>query len=199
MSCPSTKPTTQLSVTSSNSQAYVGQSADITEKLTSNGNALPNETITLIRGKSPQVLSTTTTDSSGGFAFQVHEPSSGSYTYNPSFLGDVMYLEATGFASVQFIKTPTTLTGNATPWHANVGQNITFSGILSANGAGIAGKPVVFYNADTKAWTRLATTTTGPSGAYQFTWTENSAGAHLYAAGFPAIMSMRSQTVRQFT
>jgi hypothetical protein len=125
-----------------------GQAATLSGVLTTNGNALPNKTVTLTLGSGGSAQScSATTDSNGSASCaiaSVNQPF-GSVPVTASFVGDNYYLASSAASTVVVSPPPplpTTLTVNAGTGEYNVAT--TVSGVLtnSNTSAPISGEPV---------------------------------------------------------
>jgi membrane protease YdiL (CAAX protease family) len=99
------------------------------------------------------------------------------------------------------VKTPTTITAVPIPPDQFIEHDVTIAGHLtSGGGAAMVAVPVVLYNTDDPTHkVRTATTTTDPSGRYQFTLTDSVATTHAYivrAEGRSAYSRAESPEVR---
>jgi 5-hydroxyisourate hydrolase-like protein (transthyretin family) len=177
-----------ITITSNNTTPAVNQSFTLSGTLTSNGTAVPGETITLERVNSSGTwvqIGTATTTANGTYSL-TYSDSQGVHTYYAIFAGDTTYGPSNVGCSVSVgTITPSTITittNNTTP---AVNQSFTLSGILTVGTAPLSGETITLDRVDPSGtWTQVNTTTTATNGTYSFTRSESSQGTYSYYAVF---------------
>jgi 5-hydroxyisourate hydrolase-like protein (transthyretin family) len=121
-------------------------------------------------------IGTTTTNDTGGLTFVVQGASAGTFTYVVSFLGDQLHAPCTNTTGPLYVLTPTNITATATTPPPYIGQNVTISGRLTANGTGLANQPVKLYKWSPTMWNAIGTTTTNDAGGFALNVSESAVG-----------------------
>lgn len=114
----------------------------------------------------------------------------GVYTIQVKFYGSEGYAPTFGIATVEVKEKPliaTVLELNDVAGSIEIGKPISFSGTLTAAGAGVWNKPINIerYNGDTGQWDTAATANTDGAGSFHTTYTENARGTYNYRVVFP--------------
>ncbi len=168
---------TALSV--SNANGVVGQSASLTATLTrtSDGGVLGGKSVTFqIDGA---VVGTVAASGSGIASFSYTLPASlgqGSHTITASFAGDSSDGSSSGTAAliVTVPVSPVATTLSVSNVSGTVGQSVTLSATLTANGGALSGQSASF----TVDGTAVGTATTNGSGVAALPYAVASAGSH---------------------
>ena len=191
---PTPKPTptpTTLTIATSNATPALNQSFTLSGTLTANGISLSGKTILLQiydpSGNWSKKI-TTTTDANGAYTFTISESAQGHYLFEPSFLGDTKYTEATAtvwltVGNIQKSVFSITNTNN----NPAVNQLYTVHGTLKdgVTGAPLAGQPFRFYvNGPGGAEIYSVMATTDANGAYSFRRSESAQGSYVVAIAF---------------
>jgi membrane protease YdiL (CAAX protease family) len=171
-------------------QQVVGRDVTITGQLTADGTPVAEASVTLYNADDiieRVSIANTTTDASGYYQFTLTDtaPSHHSYvvrapgsrTYDPS-LSDAL--------SVTYVTIPTAITATASPRQQVVGDDVTITGRVLADGTPLAAATIILYNADNIIErVSIANTTTDASGYYQFTLTATAPSYHTYVVRAP--------------
>lgn len=174
-------------------QVTLGAKTTVTGTLAANGMGVSNAPVVLYRYSSTQwdTVANGLTDSAGSFSVSFTENTSAGTTvqYIVAYNGNETYNGATSdLVAVTYVATPMQLTVNVSPQTAYVGQNVTFSGRLTADGRGLPGEPIEIFLAtgvftNDVYWYR-ATTFTDASGYFTHSLTETNASSGKYQVSF---------------
>ena len=177
-------PPTTITATASTPQQFTGRDVTITGRLTADGTPVAEASVTLYNADDVIELvpvATTTTDAAGDYQFTFTDTVAGHHTYVVHAPGDTTHARVQSAEMVvTYVTTPTTITAAAAPRQQVVGRDVTITGRLTAEGAGLAAMPLTLYNMDAAEKVPVATTTTDASGFFQFTLADTVAGHHTY-------------------
>jgi hypothetical protein len=177
-----------ITVSASHQQQYVGQDVTVTGKLVAEGAGIADASIKLYLASDGlwTNVDMATTSESGEFKFQVQQPSPGTYCFKVVYPGNATYEPSISEEMVvTYVTIPTAITAAATPQQQCVGQDVTVTGRLTAEGAPLADAPVTLYNSEAIAeGVPIAATSTDAAGSYQFTLTEPVATSYVYRVGY---------------
>ena len=183
---------TMLTASSAPSNPSPGSSFTVSGALTANGGGVSGETVVLVFGWSPNVV-TTLTESEGSYSYIATAPATPSpYKVDVFFLGDYsgspQYLPSKATA-LQPLPLPnpvsTMLTVSAEPSNPTHGSSFTVSGELTAIGGGVGGETIVLVFGWSSSIVTVKTESTGSIGTYSYTATAPpSAGSYNVDAFF---------------
>ena len=180
-----TIPTT-ITATAAPRQQVVGRDVTITGRLTADGTPVAEASVTLYNADDVierVLVATTTTDAAGYYQFTLTDTAPSHHTYVVRYPGDSTYARVLSAEMVvTYVTIPTTITATAAPRQQVVGRDVTITGRLTADGAGLAAMPLTLYKTDATEKVLVATTTTDAAGYYQVTLTDTAASTHVYMA-----------------
>ena len=176
---------TTISATAAPPQQFVGNDVTIAGRLTANGAPVADGVVKLYSDGAGLWYSVgdTTTNARGGFAFLVQQQRAGTRAFKVAYSGTAAYEPSVSVdLSITYVTIPTTITATAAPRQQFVGHDVTITGRLTTEGAGLAAMPITLYKTDAAEKVPVAATTTDASGYYQFTLTDTTAATHVYMA-----------------
>jgi membrane protease YdiL (CAAX protease family)/5-hydroxyisourate hydrolase-like protein (transthyretin family) len=169
-------------------QQSVGRDVTITGTLTADGTPVSEASVTLYNADDVKgvPVSTTATDAAGDYQFTLTDTASSQHAYVVRYQGDSTHARAqSAEIVVTYVTIPTTITATATPLQQVVGRDVTITGRLTADGAGLATKRLTIYQTEAVENFHIATTTTDAAGDYQFTLANPVPGRHTYVVRYP--------------
>jgi 5-hydroxyisourate hydrolase-like protein (transthyretin family) len=143
--------------------------------LSSDGSAMGGETVNIYRsnGGAWTLIGTDITSVDGVYSYEwnVTDLSPGTYRLKANFTGDSYYPACSVESDYITVPIPiTALTLTYYPPSVYSNDNVTISGVLTGDGAGVIGKQLTLYWKNATDWIQFGTTTTSSGGAYSYTW-----------------------------
>ena len=185
-----TKMPTTLTLTESNSTPAVNQSVAFNATLSSNGTALPSESVTIYHYLNNVRYNDTTnaTNQSGQITVATSFGSPGQRTYYATFAGDSSYQASTSSVvtvNVTSVTKAATALTIAAPGSALTKQNFFVNGTLSASAVGIGNATITLQRSTNNAtWSNVTTNVTNAMGGYQFSNNESAANTYYYRTAY---------------
>ena len=183
-----TLPTT-ITATAAPRQQFTGRDVTITGTLTTDGTPVAEASVTLYNADDVMEwvpVSTAPTNAAGDYQFTLTDTVAGYHTYVVRSPGTAVYKpSASADMVVTFVTIPTTITATAAPPHQFTGRDITITGRLTTEGAGVAAVPLTLYKTDAAEDLHVAATATDAEGFFQFTLTDTVPGHHTYVVHSP--------------
>jgi 5-hydroxyisourate hydrolase-like protein (transthyretin family) len=183
-----TTPTT-ITATASPRQQVIGRDVAVTGTLTADGTPVAAAPVTLYNADDVIELvpvSTVTTDAAGDYRFALTDTVPGHHTYVVRSPGTAAYEpSASAKMVVTYVTIPATITATAAPPHQFTGRDVTITGRLTAEGAGLAAVPLTLYKTDAAEDFHVAAATTDDEGFFQFALTDTVPGHHTYVVRSP--------------
>jgi hypothetical protein len=175
---------TAITAAATPQQQFVERDVAIIGRLTANGAPVAGGLVKLYSDDEGlwYNISSTTTDTHGGFVFAVQQPTSGTRVFKVAYPGTGTHEPCVSDdLSVNYVILPASITATATFQKQFVGQSVTIAGVLTANDFPVAGASITLYKSDdVTGQAALAATTTDASGHYQFVVTDAAPGEHCY-------------------
>ncbi len=183
-----TTPTT-ITATASARQQFIGRDVTITGTLTADGIPVAAAPVTLYNADDVIELvpvSTATTNAAGDYRFALTDTVPGHHTYVVRSPGTAAYEpSASAKMVVTYVTIAATITATAAPPHQFTGRDVTITGRLTAEGAGLAAVPLTLYKTDAAEDFHVAAATTDDEGFFQFALTDTVPGHHTYVVRSP--------------
>jgi hypothetical protein len=175
---------TATSVSGSPNPANVGQAVTFTAIITTTFAGTPTGTVTFVDGNT--TIGTGTLAVVGGVdqaTFTTSTLSSGSHTITANYGGDSFFGPSSG-STGQVVKAPSSTTVSGLPNPINVGQQVTFTAVVSSTSPGTPSGTVTFMDGSTTLGT-VALAVVGGSDQATFTTTSPLAiGSHTITASY---------------
>ena len=174
-----------ITATAAPPQQFTGRDVTITGRLTAEGAGLAAVPLTLYKTDAAEDfhVAATTTDAEGFFQFTLTDTVPGHYTYVVHSSGAAAYEpSASAKMIITYVTKPTTITATAASRQQVVGRDVTITGRLTAEGAGLAAVPLTLYKTDAAERVPIGTTTTDAEGYYRFTLSDTVASTHVFRA-----------------
>jgi len=190
-----TTPTT-ITATASPRQQFIGRDVTITGTLTADGTPVSEASVTLYNADDVIELvtvSTATTNAAGDYQFALTDTVPGHHTYVVRSSGTAAYEpSASAKMVVTYVTIPITITATAAPPHQFTGRDVTITGRLTAESAGLAAVPLTLYKTDATEDFHVADATTDDEGFFQFALTDTVPGHHTYVVRSPGTAAYES-------